>query len=82
MMSDVLAAGKSYFCCIIDLLIVDVFQIHLDMAVLIEAQGDLLDNIESQVWFLTMKIIFLIAAVHCFEFLVKEKWAKVVSFVV
>ena len=58
MMSDVLATGKSYFCCIIGLLIVDVCQIHLDMAVPIEAQGDLLDNIESQVWFLAMKIIF------------------------
>ena len=58
MMSDVLARGKSYFCCIKGLLIIDVCQIHLDMVVPIEAQGDLLDNIESQVWFLAMKIIF------------------------
>lgn len=31
--------------------LLDLHQIYLDMAVLVEAQGDLLDNIETQVCF-------------------------------
>lgn len=37
--------------------LLDLHQIYLDMAVLVEAQGDLLDNIESQVCFLIPPII-------------------------
>lgn len=48
-------------------------QIYLDMAVLVDAQGEILDNIESQVCSLSRTLDFLFACVYveCRAYLVR-----------